>query len=317
MQSEILGIEKPLISVIIPVYNAQKYLRQCVDSVLAQTYRNLEIILIDDGSTDNSGKLCDEYAQKDPRVQVIHQTNDGVSAARNAGLKAAKGQYIGFADADDFTEPDMYAYLLELLQRTRSDIARCEAYGLAPLPLKREVLPAAQALEAFFPYVYLWNMLFARHVITGACFDEKIAFGEDMKFCTQAFARAAQVAYGPEQKYHYIVSETSATQQRFNAKKLTYFQAVQAVLHYAQAHRLPRLEKQVRAQICYHAVGFLRQIAASGFEDKTIIADLQQKVRAGIIGHLLSNHKLTNKLFALVCCVNFNWAAAIYRKIGM
>lgn len=96
----------PLIFVIISVYNVEKYLGICLDSVLAQTYKNLEIILIDDGSTDNSGKICDEYASKDKRIKVIHQSNQGIAGTRNYALEIAQGDYIGFVDADDYMEPD-------------------------------------------------------------------------------------------------------------------------------------------------------------------------------------------------------------------
>lgn len=100
------------ISVIVPVYNAEKYLDRCVESIVAQTYKNLEIILVDDGSTDNSPAICDAWAKKDSRIRVIHKKNGGVSSARNAGLDACTGDYIGFADADDWMEPDMYEVLI-------------------------------------------------------------------------------------------------------------------------------------------------------------------------------------------------------------
>ena len=98
----------PLISVIIPVYNVEKYLRRCLDSVIAQTYQNLEIICVDDGSIDDSGKICDQYAVRDARIKVIHQENQGLSAARNRGLDAAEGEYIAFVDSDDYILEDMY-----------------------------------------------------------------------------------------------------------------------------------------------------------------------------------------------------------------
>ena len=102
-----------LISIIIPVYNVEKYLEDCLNSVVNQTYKNLEIILIDDGSTDNSGKICDLYAKKDNRIVVIHKENAGVSSARNVGLKIAKGLYIGFVDPDDYIAEDMYEILYQ------------------------------------------------------------------------------------------------------------------------------------------------------------------------------------------------------------
>ena len=117
-----------MISVIIPIYNTEKYLPRCIESVLAQTYRNLDIVLIDDGSTDNSGKICDEYAEKDGRVRVFHKENGGPSSARNLGLEKAReksSEYIGFIDSDDWAEPGMYEKLLNVLLETNADIAVC------------------------------------------------------------------------------------------------------------------------------------------------------------------------------------------------
>lgn len=118
--------EKELISVIVPVYQVQEYLEKCVKSILNQTYGNIEIILVDDGSTDNSPKMCDELADSDKRIKVIHKENGGLSSARNAGLKAAQGVYVGFVDSDDWIEPDMYEYLHSLIKKYDADFAAIE-----------------------------------------------------------------------------------------------------------------------------------------------------------------------------------------------
>lgn len=106
-----------MISIIVPIYNVEKYLRQCIDSILSQTYTNLEIILVDDGSKDKSGDICDYYKEKDARIKVIHKTNGGLSSARNAGLEIATGEYIGYVDSDDYIAPDMYECLLKALEQ--------------------------------------------------------------------------------------------------------------------------------------------------------------------------------------------------------
>ena len=108
---------KPMISVIVPVYNVESYLARCVDSILTQTYQNLEVILVDDGSKDNSGVICDDYARRDSRVNVIHKENGGLSSARNAGIEAAGGEYLAFVDSDDWIEPDAYERLLSAMQK--------------------------------------------------------------------------------------------------------------------------------------------------------------------------------------------------------
>ena len=113
--------DRPLISIIVPVYKAEKYLVQCVNSLLNQTYKNLEIILIDDGSPDNSGKMCDAFERNDQRIYVIHQTNRGVSAARNAGIRVATGEYICFVDADDWAVPQYIMELWKLSKQYQAD----------------------------------------------------------------------------------------------------------------------------------------------------------------------------------------------------
>lgn len=115
----------PELSIIVPVYKVEKYLPRCIDSILAQTFGDFELILIDDGSPDGCGRICDEYAQKDKRIVVIHQKNMGVSAARNAGLDIARGRYIGFVDSDDWIEPQMYEVMMDAIRENGADMAVC------------------------------------------------------------------------------------------------------------------------------------------------------------------------------------------------
>lgn len=116
------------ISIIVPVYNVERYIERCVESICQQTYTNTEIILVDDGSTDSSGKICDEIAVKDPRIRVIHQQNSGLSAARNAGLAVAKGEYIAFVDSDDYIAQEMYSVMIENMEKYDLDIIGCTSF---------------------------------------------------------------------------------------------------------------------------------------------------------------------------------------------
>ena len=113
------------ISIIVPIYNVKKYIQQCVESLINQTYKNLEIILIDDGSTDGCGELCDEFGKKDQRIHVIHKQNGGLSDARNKGIDVASGDYIGFVDSDDWISHNMYEKMLSSLKSVNADIAVC------------------------------------------------------------------------------------------------------------------------------------------------------------------------------------------------
>ena len=118
----------PLISVIVPVYNVEDYLSKCVASILAQSYKNLQVILVDDGSTDRCPEICDDIAKRESRVQTIHKKNGGLSSARNAGIDAANGDFLAFVDSDDYIAPDMYEYLYRNMAETESDISICGKY---------------------------------------------------------------------------------------------------------------------------------------------------------------------------------------------
>lgn len=125
-----VNTQDELISIIIPVYKVEKYLEKCINSIIGQTYTNLQIILVDDGSPDNSGKICDKYAKKDSRVEVIHKSNGGLSEARNSGIERAKGKYIGFVDSDDYIKEDMYEVLYNLITRFQADVSICNLYDV-------------------------------------------------------------------------------------------------------------------------------------------------------------------------------------------
>lgn len=214
----------PKISVIVPVYNVEPYLRKCLDSIVGQTYRNLEIILVDDGSTDGSGAICEEYAEKDARVRTFHQKNFGVSSARNRGLAAATGEFIGWVDSDDWIEPDMYEYLLKHQQREQSDITVCgrwEEYPYRSLQrgwAQERVLNKEQALKQLLEndvmQNFLWDRLWKRELFADQRFPEGRTY-EDIAVMHRLFLRAEEVLCLPEAKYHYrqrvgsIVGDTS------------------------------------------------------------------------------------------------------------
>ena len=170
------------ISVIIPVYNVEGYILQCVDSVLSQSYADLQIILIDDGSTDRSGEICDAYAAKDSRVVVIHQKNGGAAAAKNAGLRVATGKYLSFVDSDDYLEQDTYAHMIALLETQQADVIQCafrDVYVDKSVP--HTVLgdqmdfSSTEYLEQFtkdWTCGLLWDKLYVRSIFDGIFFEE-------------------------------------------------------------------------------------------------------------------------------------------------
>ena len=170
------------VSTIIPVYNVEQYLPQCLDSVLSQSYSDLQVILIDDGSTDSSGAICDEYAKRDSRIVVIHQKNSGAAAAKNAGLRIANGKYLSFVDSDDYLESDAYAHMVELLEAQRADVVQCafnDVYidNLVSHQIQEDQreFTNTQYLEQFtkdWTCGLLWDKLYVRSIFDGVFFEE-------------------------------------------------------------------------------------------------------------------------------------------------
>lgn len=240
---------QPLISIIVPVYNTQAGLEQCLASVCAQTYRNLEIIIVDDGSTDHSTDICREFARKDNRIRTIYQNNRGVSAARNAGLQTAKGDYLAFVDSDDWIEPDMYELLLQKLTVCGADIAVCAHYrernGKSSTRYQSgdiSVLTRDDALKALaqdkWVRNYMWDKLYKRQLFENLTFPEGRIY-EDLAINYRVFFRAQKVVVVDTPKYHYVIRQGSALQSRYNPQKeLQLFQTVCELDEFYRQHNL-------------------------------------------------------------------------------
>ena len=217
------------VAVIIPVYNVEKYLPQCLDSVINQTLSDIEIICVNEGSTDNSGEILAQYAAKDKRIKVINQQNQGLSAARNAGLKIAMANYISFIDSDDFVHPQFLEILYNAIQTGNSDIAGC---NFAKISDDKEILkientsskiytPALNVLldKRNFIHFNVWNKLYRREAIQNISFVEGIYY-EDWIFNTCVFAQIKSFAWINSPLYGYRVSNGSIMRSSYNLKKL-------------------------------------------------------------------------------------------------
>ena len=202
-------------SVIVPVFNGEKYLELCVQSILTQSYSNLELILIDDGSTDRSGLICDAFAQADSRVTVIHKENGGVSSARNQGLNHISGAYVIFIDADDYLDTDMVEFLVDLLERNHADISQCgyrrivgETVRLVNDTHKTYVMNREEALGYLITGKLfasgLWNKLYKAEIIKDLRFDTEIVINEDVLFSFNAFQKAETIVFSDYLKYNYV-----------------------------------------------------------------------------------------------------------------
>lgn len=221
-----------MISVIVPIYNKAPYIKECLDDICNQTYRDLEIICINDGSTDGSGEIVKEYAKKDTRFCYIEQENRGVSAARNRGLELAKGDYISFIDCDDGLEKDMYSFLLELMKKYNADIAHC---GYKKVHLDGSsaevgnsniclVQGSEEALECLIGGKYftgsLWNKLYKAALFENVKFDKELKINEDLLVNFRAFSQAKCIVFSGTTKYLYYERKEASSTRIQNEKKL-------------------------------------------------------------------------------------------------
>lgn len=229
-----------LISVIVPVYNVEKYLKKCIESILGQTYQNIEIILVDDGSTDNSGKICDEYKKTDTRIKVVHKENGGLSDARNKGIDVSAGAYIMFVDSDDYISSKMVEILYERIIEDKADIAICNVSSVDEYyndlnernihpPIKREVLNSSEAMCRIsqidgWNYVIACNKLYKRYIFLDIKFPyQKIH--EDEFIIHRVFDKCARISCTDQALYYYVQRGESIMHKEYSLKRLDIAEA--------------------------------------------------------------------------------------------
>ena len=254
-----------MISIIVPVYNVERYLARCIDSILAQTYTNFELILVDDGSSDHCGILCDEYARKDIRVKVLHKENGGVSSARNAGLDIAQGDYIGFVDSDDWIEKDMYQILIKLSKQYDADVVECGFYTIKDdtqhsstqndfwnrYAVKEEdkkttiedcqiemgdPLFALKRLQDSRSSCFVWNKLYKKILFCGLKFSHGKTH-EDRIIMPKILLRSKKYLYAGISKYYYFFREDSTIRLQYkysSIKNLDSLEAQETVFRFLQ-----------------------------------------------------------------------------------
>lgn len=257
----------PLISIIIPVYGVENYLDRCVLSVVNQTYSNLEIILVDDGSPDNCPAMCDALAEKDSRIKVIHKENGGLSDARNAGMTTASGELMGFIDSDDWISPDMYQLLYENMLENDSDISACGVEmvfedGTPCSPLTGSgccVLATEEAMEAVIQESWLkqpvWYKLYKTDLIRDLAFPVG-KYHEDAFWTYQAIGRARRVSVFDKPCYFYLQRHSSIMGEGYSLKRLDGLEAKALRAQYIEQH-FPSLipaDKCERLFACMYAM---------------------------------------------------------------
>lgn len=321
----------PLISIIIPVYNTGDYLTKCLDSVSKQTYRNIEIIIVDDGSTDCSGAVCDEFANQDKRCIVIHKENEGVSKARNTALKIAKGEYIGFVDSDDIIENDMYYSLYKNIIEYETDISICNqtkvtknTRELLYTSTKKVMLfDSDEAIkEVLYDRAFIGspcNKLFKSELICGIFFDEDIYFAEDKIFVIKAFLRAKKIVFDLESKYNYIVRQNSSCTSEFTEKTFTYHIAQERIIEIIEEKKDFDLKECAIASLMLCDIILLGKLYGKREEQKDYCKRLQSSLRKSFKFSRVKEIKLRKKIGIISACISLNlffYLTSIKGKIG-
>lgn len=289
------------LSVIVPVYKVEPYIHKCVDSILGQTYTNLEVILVDDGSPDNCGKICDEYAVKDKRVKVIHKKNGGLSDARNAGIDISTGDIIGFIDSDDYIEARMYQEMIDYMEHNNLDIVCADTNQVKgnkikfkPRYKKNYVWNKQEALSEILNGNLdnaAWNKIYKREIIGNTRFPQGRVY-EDVATIYKFIYNADKVGYLSKPYYYYVKRKGSIVTSGFNCKsRYDCFVGYIERLNFAEKHKLPCVEA-CKKQALETALATLTAFYAN---DENTNSDRYKKVNNFIEMQLEKNYHLRRK----------------------
>ncbi|MDB5162506.1 MAG: putative glycosyltransferase [Candidatus Saccharibacteria bacterium] len=269
------------ISVIVPVFNTEEYLARCIDSILNQTYTNLDVILIDDGSTDKSGDICDQYATKDSRVRVIHGINRGVSHARNIGINIARGEYISFVDADDVIASGYFEMLHRILKDNNSDISTSGTMTVYDLKLMDttatdhsqavDIMSGVQATKSMLYQNKLSNSpfakLYSKKLFDTIKFNENLVIAEDLDLNYQLILRANTVAVNLARNYFYFQRPGSAMQSTFSLKRTDGLTVAKRLMSHSKLH-YPAIVNSAKNRLFIEAVLVATEISYANQEYK-------------------------------------------------
>lgn len=309
----------PKISVIVPVYKVEKYLDRCVRSLLGQTFADFEIILVDDGSPDNCGRMCDDWAKKENRIRVIHKKNGGLSSARNAGLAQIRGKFVSFTDSDDWVEPQMLQHLYDLLQQyPDAQMAQCdyvvdkEERYLSHQPKEViEVFDQQRMWEYFFRIRgeesnnAVWNKLYRADFLAGFQFVETL--NEDVEASFEFFDRATKMVKTNQRLCHYFVNREGITNSAFSRNDLQYLAVWDRVLERTEREHPQNLHY---AQMYRKRANFtmLSKMRLRGYDKSDIFLcqtyrELKKQVRKDLKALMRWNMPLSRKMLLVLLCI--------------
>lgn len=234
--------QNELISIIVPIYNVEKYIDKCIESIVNQTYKNIEVLLIDDGSTDNSGNICKKWINKDNRIKYYHQNNSGVCSARNKGLNEANGKYIGFVDADDWISPTMYESLYSLLINYQCNLSICSririiedkqiTYPNTGIHYFEDGKVDMRMLACKYDLNICMNKLYKKEIFNELRFPTNMTYGEDLYIVPEILSRANKIVYTSNGLYYYLERNNSASFSFNELKALNDIEAKEKFLSY-------------------------------------------------------------------------------------
>lgn len=312
---------KELISVIVPVYNVEKYIKRCVESLISQTYSNLEIILVNDGSLDKSGDICDLLAMSDSRIKVIHKENGGLSSARNAGIAASKGDYVGFIDSDDWVSLDMYEYLMSLIQKNNADVAQINFTFTSEYTMnagiesekikvirKKDILQHYMTTTTMTGSYSVCRCLFKKHLLSGLTFRlGKI--NEDIDFKYKALSKSEIYVESNLVKYFYFQSTGSLTTSGLRRQDFDLYDAAEQLCKLTKEENYGSINFLGEVKRARTAFSLLAKIAYYGISDKSIdrneiVTQLTIEHRKNLIILLKSPMKFNRKIVAILLAIN-------------
>jgi glycosyltransferase involved in cell wall biosynthesis len=307
----------PAISIIVPVYNVEPYLRDCVDSILDQTFTNLEIILVNDGSTDNSGLICDDYSNSNSKIKVIHKKHEGVSSSRNSGVAATQGEYIGFVDGDDRIDPNMYMKLYTLCKKTGSDISICKLgreisgkiINIDNQSFQKRLNHTEAMKELFKGHLYrfsLCNKLFKKVCFKNIQFPEG-RIHEDLSTTYKLFSNSNKAIYTNYLGYIYVKRNNSILTSNFSKKRLEAFIGWDEILTFMD-EKYPQLSNEYLAAFTYGCIDNMYYIL-NEIEDRSEKLEYLNKLRYYIRKYykrIISNNRLSPKYKYLITLINYN-----------
>ena len=315
-------MKKDLISVIVPIYNVEVYLRKCIDSILAQDYPNLEIILVDDGATDNCGQICDEYAQKHSNITVIHKQNGGLSSARNAGIEIAKGKYISFVDSDDWIESDMISTLYNDLKQDNADVSAIifyQEYSDGRLiknshQTEKSLLSREEALSCFLFNDYLTpcacGKLYNIELWKDIRFPEGKLF-EDQLTIYKILDLADNVVFNPLPKYYYFKREGSIGHSVFNDRTYDLYHAINEEYQFL-VNKYPNIKADLVVGKITWEIVFVNMMLRGGKNDQELIKKVRKCARENYLSVIKCPY--INKIRKLQILL-FGFCFSAYQKL--